>query len=85
MPSRPQSRSLLEDVENGALVESGRGGRKKGSHRPRSATLFSDDLAEIVWCHRELQHHGPVLFDDVNLDGVGVIDQGARDVRDQVL
>lgn len=78
-------RRLLEDVENGALVEPSRGGGEERSHRSRSPALFPDDLAKVVWCHSELQHDGTVFFDDVHLDGVRIVDQRARDVRDQVL
>ena len=78
-------RRLLEDVENSALVEPSRGGGEEGSHRSCSSALFPDDLAEVIWCHGQLQYDGTVFFDDVHLDGIRIVDQRARDVCDQIL
>lgn len=81
----PSVRLLLEDVEDRALAHPRRRGREKRPHGAGGAAFFADDLAQIVGSHRQLQHDGAVLLDDVHLDGVGIVHQRARDVRDQVL
>jgi 16S rRNA processing protein RimM len=64
---------LLEDVEDGSLVEPSRRRRQQCAHGAGCAAFLADDLTQVVGRHGQLQHDGAVLFDDVHLDCIGVV------------
>src|SRR5262245_39510751 len=79
-----ETRKLLEDFEDGPLVLLGGGGLEQLAHGARGAALLADDLAQIVLGDGELVDGGAVLVELLDLDLVGLVDQGLGDEEDEV-
>src|SRR5688572_27177708 len=76
---------LLDDLEDRALAQLGRGSREDRAHRPGRAPLLADHLAEVFLGDLELEDGGLFSLDLVDLDGLGTIDQRRGDEGDQLL
>src|SRR5215208_5097285 len=74
------SELALDDVEVDADAFFCRGGFDERAEPTDDASLAADDLADVLFVDLELVDRGIAILDLVDLDGVRLIDEGARDV-----
>ena len=75
----------FDDVEREAVLELHAGGAEDGAQRARGASLFANDFTDVSGRDVEAEHRGVLIGEDFDLDRVGIVDQGAGDLRHQGL
>ncbi len=76
---------LLENLEDDAAAALRGGGREDRAQGLGGAALLADHLAEILLGDLELEDEGVGLLDLLDLDLLGVVDEAARQVVDEIL
>jgi hypothetical protein len=77
--------SLLNDLQDKALVELHAGRSQQSSNRPCSSALFADHFPQIRLRYSQFQNHGLLSIDLRHADQIGLIDQGFRNILNKFL
>ena len=81
-----ESRAILfHDFKPGSLIDLACCSRKQGPHRPGCSTLLADHLTQIFFCYRQFNNYCVILFSFPNLDLIRIINQGGRNIMNQLL
>src|SRR5215218_9854006 len=75
----------LDDLERDRLSLAGGHDLEQRAQRLRDAAVAADDLAHIALGDVELDHTTLRVIDNLDLDGVGLVDERLCDVLDQRL
>src|SRR5438874_2498061 len=75
----------LDDLEHGALPLARGRDLQESPYRVGDSALLADDLAHVVLRDLQLEDDRGLTLDLVHLDLLGVVDERARDVLDELL
>ncbi len=76
--------SSVSDLENDPAPLPGAAGPNDRTQRACESSLAADHFADVVFCDVEAQDDGVLSLFLLDPDGVWIVDQLARQVRDQI-